>query len=116
MFNITTQTNLTSGHIAGEDREFYYTAIIIEFDNGVRYQLRDSEIEHMYENNHGFLQSRNPDDVLQQQNRRIDKINSLIGTGQKINLEENWFEINPVYGSEAYLNRPTLSEMLDKVQ
>lgn len=115
MFTLTTRTDITSGFIAGEDREFSFTFIMVEFDNGARYALRDSDICSMYENQYGFVQSRDQAEIDATQARRIAKMNAAIAGGKRLDLAECWYEIEPAYGSEAYINRPSLTEILQKV-
>lgn len=110
---ISAITNLTSGYIAGEEREFYYSSIIAEFKNGARYQLRNSEIEHAYENSYGFYQQRDIAEVDKKQHKRITKINKHLAAGGSLNMD-HWFELMPRYGSEAYNNRSNLDELLNK--
>lgn len=115
MNNITiySRSDIITDRIAGEDRELEFSYIIAEFDNGARFQLRDSEISYAYENQYGFYQRRDPEEVQKQQDKRIAKINAHLAAGGSLN-KEHWFEISPRYGSEAYLTRPSLAEMLEK--
>lgn len=109
---IYSTTNLTSGFIAGEEREFYYSSIIAEYSNGARYQLRDSEIPHAFENSYGFYQLRDVDTVEALQLKRTNKIRNHLLAGGELNMD-NWMEIMPVYGSEAYNNHKSLDDLLN---
>lgn len=110
MFKLYARTDITSGFIAGEDREFDFSYIIAEFDNGARYALRDSDVCSLFENSYGFAQRRDAEEIEALQQRRIAKMQ-----GKPLNLAECWYEIEPVYGSDAYINRPRLAEMMELI-
>lgn len=98
---VSTRSDLTEIYVHGGYEETYVTGITVEFSQGYRFMLVDSEICHTQQDNKGYVVKYSSDEVLKRLDKTIKKIQNHLDNGGKLN-HLLWDSIDPCYGSEAY--------------
>ena len=98
---VTTRSNLTEIYVHGGYEETYVTGIMVEFHQGYRFMLVDSEIYHTQQDKHGYVNKYSTDEVLKRLDNKIKQIQKHLDNGGKLN-HLLWDSLDPCYGSDAY--------------